>query len=153
MELQERLRKMQTALNTQDNRITSYPLFCVYEKESVVTDEDYGYDEIVWFDNYAACDIDSESDKYRRLELLHKDCREYNPIRYSRCAIKYIDKFVTACFTEDGANEYLAVNKHNLNKPFIYVMSLYRNAEMIQLRDALMSGNLTATTTVKEQGK
>ncbi|MDA1380579.1 hypothetical protein PCI56_13720 [Plesiomonas shigelloides subsp. oncorhynchi] len=108
----------------------------------MVTDEDYGYDEIVWFDNDACCDIDSESDKYRRLELLHEGCREYKPDQYRRLAIKYMDKFVTACFTEDGANEYLAVNKHNLNKPFIYVMSLYRNAEMIQLRDALMQGSL-----------
>lgn len=153
MELQDRLSKMQAALNTQDNRITAHPLFCVYEKRPMVTHEDYDHDEISWFDHDECCDIDSESDKYRRLELLHKDCREYNPIRYSRCAIKYIDVFVTACFTEDGANEYLAVNKHNLHKPFIYVMSLYRNAEMIQLRDALMSGNLTATTTVKEQEK
>lgn len=94
MELQDRLSKMRAALNTQDNRITAHPLFCVYEKESVVTDEGYGYDEIVWFDYKACCDIDIESDKYRRLELLHQECREYKPDQYRRVAIKYLESLL-----------------------------------------------------------
>ena len=45
---------------------------------------------------------------------------------------------MTACLTRQGAEDYIACNGHNLTKPYIYVESLYRNAEMIALRYHLM---------------
>lgn len=35
-------------IRTQDNRITSDPMFCVYQKREIVVDADYDYDRIVW---------------------------------------------------------------------------------------------------------
>lgn len=37
-------------IRTQDNRITSDPMFCVYQKREIVVDADYDYDRIVWVD-------------------------------------------------------------------------------------------------------
>ncbi|EFM8213585.1 ead/Ea22-like family protein, partial [Escherichia coli] len=58
----ERIEEMQTKsapdsfgiigenIRTQDNRITSDPMFCVYQKREIVVDADYDHDRIVWVD-------------------------------------------------------------------------------------------------------
>ncbi|EEQ1799832.1 hypothetical protein GZD96_005730, partial [Escherichia coli] len=59
-------------IRTQDNRITSDPMFCVYQKREIVVDADYDYDRIVWVDEDG-----NEANKLqsRRLELLHENFR------------------------------------------------------------------------------
>ena len=58
---------------TQDNRITSDPMFCVYQKREIVVDADYDYDRIVWIDE----DGNEANERQRiRLELLHEIFRE-----------------------------------------------------------------------------
>nr|EHA7563195.1 ead/Ea22-like family protein [Escherichia coli] len=106
-------------IRTQDNRITSDPMFCVYQKREIVVDADYDYDRIVWVDEDG-----NEANKHqsRRLELLHENFRE-PPEKWRRVAVKDIDEFVTCCFTEQGCKDYLAANGHNLRLPFIYVKS------------------------------
>ncbi|HHS9227670.1 TPA: ead/Ea22-like family protein [Escherichia coli] len=120
-------------IRTQDNRITSDPMFCVYQKREIVVDADYDYDRIVWVDEDG-----NEANKLqsRRLELLHENFRE-PPEKWRRVAVKDIDEFVTCCFTEQGCKDYLAVNGHNLRLPFIYVKSGFRNAEYIGIRNWL----------------
>ncbi|EFK4587315.1 hypothetical protein C9Y88_25425, partial [Escherichia coli] len=85
-------------IRTQDNRITSDPMFCVYQKREIVVDADYDYDRIVWVDEDG-----NEANKLqsRRLELLHENFRE-PPEKWRRVAVKDIDEFVTCCFTEQG---------------------------------------------------
>lgn len=120
-------------IRTQDNRITSYPMFCVYQKREVVADADYDHDRIVWVDE----DGNEATERKRmRLELLHENYRE-PPEKWRRVAVKEIDDFVTCCFTEQGCKDYLACNGHNLRLPFIYVKSGFRNAEYIGIRDWL----------------
>ena len=41
-------------------------------------------------------------------------------------------------FTEQGAEDYLAINRHNLRLPRIYVKSAYRNVEWQYVRDELI---------------
>ncbi|EFO4380181.1 ead/Ea22-like family protein [Escherichia coli] len=120
-------------IRTQDNRITSNPMFCVYQKREIVVDADYDYDRIVWVDEDG-----NEANKLqsRRLELLHENFRE-PPEKWRRVAVKDIDEFVTCCFTEQGCKDYLAANGHNLRLPFIYVKSGFRNAEYISIRNWL----------------
>ncbi|HDB9773302.1 TPA: ead/Ea22-like family protein [Escherichia coli] len=120
-------------IRTQDNRITSDPMFCVYQKREIVVDADYDYDRIVWVDEDG-----NEANKLqsRRLELLHENFRE-PPEKWRRVAVKDIDEFVTCCFTEQGCKDYLAANGHNLRLPFIYVKSGFRNAEYIGIRNWL----------------
>lgn len=118
---------------TQDNRITSDPMFCVYQKREIVVDADYDHDSIVWVDE----DGNEANERQRmRLELLHENFRE-PPEKWRRVAVKEIDDFVTCCFTEQGCKDYLACNGHNLRLPFIYVKSGFRNAEFIGVRNWL----------------
>lgn len=120
-------------IRTQDNRITSEPMFCVFQKREIVVDEDYDCDRIVWVDE-EGCEATER--KRMRLELLHDNCRE-TPDKWRRIAVKDIDDFVTCCFTEQGCKDYLACNGHNLRLPFIYVKSGFRNAEYIGIRNWL----------------
>lgn len=120
-------------IRIQDNRITSDPMFCVFQKREIVVDEDYDCDRIVWVDD----DGQEATERQRmRLELLHDNCRE-TPEKWRRIAVKDIEDFVTCCFTEKGCKDYLASNGHNLRLPFIYVKSGFRNAEYIGLRNWL----------------
>ncbi|KAE9742214.1 ead/Ea22-like family protein [Escherichia coli] len=120
-------------IRTQDNRITSDPMFCVYQKREIVVDADYDYDRIVWVDEDGN---EANKRQNRRLELLHENFRE-PPEKWRRVAVKDIDGFVTCCFTEQGCKDYLAANGHNLRLPFIYVKSGFRNAEYIGIRNWL----------------
>ncbi|EHW5312814.1 ead/Ea22-like family protein [Escherichia albertii] len=120
-------------IRTQDNRITSEPMFCVYQKREIVVDSDYDYDRIVWVDEDGN---EANKRQSRRLELLHENFRE-PPEKWRRVAVKDIDEFVTCCFTEQGCKDYLAANGHNLRLPFIYVKSGFRNAEYIGIRNWL----------------
>jgi len=120
-------------IRTQDNRITSDPLFCVFQKREIVVDEDYDCDRIVWVDE----DGREATERQRiRLELLHQNFRE-PPEKWRRVAVKDIDDFVTCCFTEQGCKDYLACNGHNLRQPFIYVTSGFRNDEYQAVRNWL----------------
>jgi len=122
-------------LRTQDNRITSDPMFCIYQKEEIVVDDEYDHDRIVWWNNEHC----HEASKLRakRLELLHHDGRD-TPEEWRRIAVKEINDFVTCCLTEQGCKDYLAINGHNLRKPFIYVKSGFRNNEYQTIRNWLM---------------
>lgn len=60
---------------------------------------------------------------------------------WERVPVIEFDEFVTACFTEEGCRNYITKNRHNLNKPFIYASSLYRNDEMISIMNFLSIGD------------
>lgn len=135
-------------IKTQNNRITADPLFVVFQKRKIVVDEDYDYDRISWGNSDGEADDevqnqlnayydDAESDFWRSDEIEFFDVDTGIEV-FRRCALKEVDEFVTACFTEVGANDYLMANGHNLNQPFIFVTSLYRNEEMKRLRGWLM---------------
>lgn len=144
------LKALAEQIATQDNRITADPIFVVFQKREIVTHEDYDHDFIAWFGEEGER-ADEETTK--QLDAMRKDIGgdyfmedeieliddEDGRTEWRLIAVKEFDEFVTACFTEKGCNDYLARNKHNLRNPFIYVDSLYRNAEMIGLRDYILS--------------
>lgn len=115
---------------------TSQPIWEVQERE-----RDYRYDEAI-DDTHVWLDDDHnevrEPDEIQRLND-HWDDHDEAPDGYTRCA--YVDRWVTVtvCFSRQGADDYIRVNGHNLTDPRIYVDSLYRNHEMIAVRDALMA--------------
>lgn len=133
--------EMSELINAQDNRITADPLFCVFQKRTIVVDEDYDYDRIVWADGEGNEASDTETEKLNKLradvdgDYCAENEIEWDSVEWRRLAIKEIDEFVTACFTEQGCKDFLATQGHNLYKPFTYVTSLFRNIEMIQLRN------------------
>lgn len=49
-------------------------------------------------------------------------------------------EFVTAFFTQAGADRYIEENAHNLTDPRVYVASAYRNHEWQAVRATLMEG-------------
>ncbi|MEX2986859.1 hypothetical protein [Serratia fonticola] len=126
-------KKVGDLMLAQDNRCTDQPMFVVFEKVEVVSHEDYDHDRICWI--YDSVDCGERTSK--RLEALHqggRDCGEYQ-----RVAVKDTDRFVTACFTEQGCKDYLAVNGHNLRRPFIYAAGSFRNSEYQSIRNAFMA--------------
>lgn len=107
-------------IRTQDNRITSHPVFAVQQRVRDCGFESGYSDEAVWH---------------------HPD----DPERVSAVArpgwtkVRYRDRweFVTACLTEKGAQAFIDVNGHNLTDPRIYAYSAWRNEEWIGLREVL----------------
>lgn len=146
----EALKALAEQIAIQDNRITADPLFVVFQKREIVTNEDYDHDFIGWFDeegNRADEETavkldemysDTKSDWFRDDEITLED-EEEGDTEWRRLAIKEVDEFATACFTEQGANDYIKACGYRLNKPFIFVDSLYRNREMIGLREYILS--------------
>lgn len=135
-QLPELLQRLQLSLNTQGGRFTADPFFCVFSKREIVVDADYDHDRIFWW--HQERHVEASETTERRLKSLRRDGRETGD--WVKLAVKEIDNFETACFTEQGCKDFLEIQSHNLRKPFIYATSLFRNREMIALREALMAG-------------
>lgn len=145
------LKTIGDTIKLQDNRATRDPLFIVFQKREIVTDEDYDYDFIGWYDedghradsrlndklNRAYSDPKSEFYWMDEVEIGDTGDDGEETTTWRRRPIKEIDEFVTACFTEKGCLDYLLYNGHNLNKPFTYATSLFRNNEMLSIREFL----------------
>jgi len=126
----EQLKEIANELQTQDNRVTADPLFCVFEKERIYgVDPDYT-DTWDWCNSEEQCSCkpsdlcESHSDECRKVYYVDRD------------------RFVNAHFTEKAAKQHIRINGHNLMKPFIYVTSLFRCYEMIEIRNALYNNEL-----------
>jgi hypothetical protein len=115
-------------LHSQDNRCTSHPMFVVRQVRRI-----YGIDI-----NWGGCD-GPDDETAEKLNKMWENEEEFDErLSYERTGYTDIFEFVTCCFTNDAAEAYIADNKHNLNKPHVYVASGYRNQEWIDMRAALM---------------
>ncbi len=133
------------AIKTQDNRITNLPVFVVEQKRFIwgMDTDEADPENIKWLHNDGEYS-EVESDKADELESKFGETYD-EPEGYVRRAFVQVWEFVTACFTEQGCKDYLAVNGHNLREPRVYVYSAYRNAEWETIRTALI--NSTEATT------
>lgn len=123
-------------LLTQDNAITSHPIFIVQEKRRVYGfDTDYS-DEAVWVDEEG---IELSTADAELAEQRYELGDEGNPDTWTRTAYKDFWEFKTACFTRQGCEDYIAANRSHLFEPRIYVESGYRNHEWQLLRKVLPS--------------
>jgi len=122
-------------IRTQGNRCTSDPIFIVQRRRRTYgVDTDFT-DKTVWMDSDHE---EATADEAARLDkLLRKNGEVANWKKYG--FVEHWD-FVTACFTEQGCKDYLAVDGHNLGETRIYVASGYRNAEWIAVRKFLAEG-------------
>lgn len=122
---------------TQDNRITDQPIFVVEKSVMIITDPDYGYDAEEW--------INTESGDYEKAEddqviVLNKmKSNGDDTAEWKKFYLKEVWEFVTACFTEQGCKDYLALNGHDIGKSRIYAYGSYRNNEYQTVRDFLIS--------------
>jgi hypothetical protein len=138
----EQLDALRTELRTQDTAITADPLFVVFQEERI-----YGVSQYYQTNGYTWVGVDDSSvtaddddDEAKVLDKLLDADRELSigGVTYERVWYRIVPRFVTACLTKKGAEDYIARNGHNLVKPYIYVESMYRNEEMIGLRNHLM---------------
>lgn len=122
-------------LLTQSNECTAEPIFLVRQKRRITgVDTDYADDgQIIWIVDGEECNAEESAE----LEKRYDDSDEIGP-EYTRTAFIEIDETVTLCFTKEAAERYIERNRHNLRKPFVYVDSLYRNPEMIAVRQMLL---------------
>ena len=138
----EQLAALREELRTQDNAITADPLFVVFQEERVYgVSQDYHTNGYTWVGEEDSS-VRADDDESKVLDkLLEEDDRELSigGVTFERVWYRTVPRFVTACFTRKGAEDYIARNRHNLTKPYIYVESMYRNEEMIALRNHLMS--------------
>ena len=102
-------------IRTQDNRITSHPIFVVEQKREYIVDPDYYGARSKWVDD-EGIETKPKAKGYRHI-YVHD-----------------VWEFVTACFTEQGCKDYLESNGHNLRDPRIYVHSGFRNTEWQNIR-------------------
>lgn len=136
----DQLSVLRTELQTQDNAITADPLFVVFQEERIYgVSQDYQTDGYTWVGEDDSA-VTADDDEAKVLDKLLDDGRDLSlgGVTYQRVQYRIVPRFVTACLTRQGAEDYIACNNHNLTKPYIYVESLYRNAEMIALRNHLM---------------
>ena len=133
-------------LHTQDNRATAHPFFIVQEKK-----RHYGYDSdysdnCVWVDDEGN---EADGDLFKRLNDIEnhfpksRDCPDWLKMKAEIdgwTKVYYVDRWehITGCFTEDAAKDYIGLNQHRHGELRIYAASLYRNREMIAIREYLI---------------
>ena len=138
--MMDKLRTIGTALVIQNNRSTAAPIFIVQQKV-----RDYGYDdeytdEFEWLKYGDDIGAVNNPRLVARLDRIWED-GDQDCLLGKYCRVGYKDRweFVTACFTEQGCKDYLAQDRHNLNKEVrIYAEGSYRNVEFRAVRDFLM---------------
>ncbi len=107
-------------IDTQDNRCTMNPIFCV-RQEVVVQGLSPEYAT-----NFEWVDPDYH-------DVVDEDT--HGAVKVG--TFTYLEVVMTA-FTEKGCEEYLRLNGHNLNNPHIYVDSFNRCPEMMAIREYLI---------------
>ncbi len=131
----ETLQKIGHQIATQDNQYTDQPIFIVQQKR-MVTGFDPRYlddDQIGWFD----CDGMATPEEAKNLEAEYQQSYK-EPDGWYRTGFSTYWEFVTACFTEQGCMDYLAINGHNLTEPRIYAYGSDRNNEFRTVREYLL---------------
>lgn len=131
----EQLQAIGKNIATQNNRCTDQPMFIVQQRR-MITGIDTAYcEDVGWYNGDSFL---TEGEEFDALELCYnKDSIE--PSEWTRTGYIKIWQFVTACFTEQGCKDFLAINGHNLKEPRIYAEGSYRNEEWRTVRNALLS--------------
>ncbi len=142
--------KLGAAIKSQDNRATDAPIFIVQQKRSYVTEDDYNQCRYEWHETESGDHCGPSDDE--ELEQMEKFFRDegHEPKGWRRLAMMDVWEFVTACFTEQGCKDFIAINGHNLKEPRIYAEGSYRNEEFRSIRKALID---LAPTETPEAGK
>ena len=135
------LRAVTANIRTQYNAGTADPMFVVFQKKMVAGLES-GYEDFwIWVSDDDGYYEEADAETAVVLKRLHD---EGGPLiigsrTYKRTGCRWIDMFCAAFLTQKGAEDYLACNGHNLKQPFIYVHGMYRNAEMIAVRNFFLT--------------
>lgn len=119
-------------VRNQDNLCTADPLYVVFAQRRI-----YGMDpdvvaDICWYNE----ESEADAEQFAELEAKWQQTGE-EPEGWHRTGYIDVDQFVTACFSQKAAATYIEENRHHLHQPRVYVETLYRNREMIAVREFL----------------
>lgn len=136
MSTEKKIQDIGELIRTQDNRATADPIFVVQEKKRLYGLDPNYTEDTVWVHDDGDCK-EADSEETERLDRLED---QGNPDE-DWTNTGYVDRwvFVTACFTEQGCQDFIDANRHNLTDPRIYVASAYRNEEFIAVRRYIKS--------------
>jgi hypothetical protein len=115
------LTKLMREINSQDNRLTQVPLYCVQTKESRAVPEDHA---TKWIYIHECEEIDFKSmtddEMMETFETTDKEqlCREGI---VQEIGVEYYYRTVHVALTEKHAQAYMDRYRHNLTDPIIYV--------------------------------
>jgi len=153
---------------TQNNRLTSDPMFVVYDYERVYVERNIEYDDVrtVYINpnndyieltleefneldeqynrahDYRSVRLDSAGNEVVEDEPIDPSTGEpFNPFDYEERRYILRRKFSQVFFTEAAAKEYIEYNCHNMSddiEPIIYVESGYKNPEWQAIRQFLI---------------
>ena len=129
----EQLADLANELKTQDNLYTADPIFIILETKKIFGMDPEYTDDFEWFDeddpDFYFESADGRSDD----EMIEAGFIKTYYIEH--------DDFVCAHFTRKAADHYRENNSHRHRNPLkIYVDSMYRCREMIEIREHLMKG-------------
>ena len=134
MNIPKELYEISELLHTQNNRCTADPIFMLQEKRRVYGLSHEYSNELVWIDMEDGCDElpDPENDEQ---EIEYENNEFYELVGFYD---EWID--VKPFFTEKAALNYIDYNSHRHSGELrTYAESLYRNPEMIAIRNFLLS--------------
>lgn len=149
----EELADLANELNTQDNRITSHPLFIVEQEKRIygMNGEQCDDLEYIWVyseDSEYTCEPDEVCDQIREdcendpdLGILNLHDEEIDPEEWGYEQWFYVTEmeFKSAHLTERAANLYITQNSHRMRNPRTFVTSQYRCHEWNMVREHLMT--------------
>ena len=143
-EQHEFLMNLSKEINTQNNRITADPIFCVYEKRRVYVPDGCG--ETGWFSDEGSLqteeDIEEICEEYRteNPESTLDDEEILEELEYHKTDYEIQDTPVSGqpYFSEKAAQNHIDCNHYHYSKPFTYVESAWRNDEWVTIRKIIM---------------
>lgn len=147
------LSQLAHTINTQDRRGTADPYFFTVRKfVDVAVPEDCG-EKTMYFDN---SDVESytEDEAEKRAEELEMTFEKYVEERCQKYDAKEEERFENFFFTEDGYNQHVKMNGHNIartcNRYDSYVDHAFRNPELEKVIAAIKEIGSAVNTAVSE---
>lgn len=134
------LKELSRELNSQDNRCTAEPLYCVQEEERIWGMDGAYADDYEWYDPEMVETYTDDEAQSLLIESGEWDGEgEFDAELYGWRKVFYTKrwKFVSAHLTERAATLYVEQNRHNLKNPRVYVTSQYRCHEWISVMEHL----------------
>jgi len=143
--MNKELEYLKKELNTQDNLGTENPFYIVFERIKYTCKDGYS-DDWHWVGEDGDYIGDDDELKEYILENNEKEIevdefdneKEIDNEIFRKWHYQIIPRFSQAFLTRKGAENYIESNGHNLTDPYIYVNSMWRNEEMINIRKYFM---------------
>lgn len=140
------MRRLSETMRTQDNRATTWPLYCVQQERTIFGLMDGYTDEYMYLDDDGVLlHHDEAIAKIRESGGTIGDDDTPCDHGFEEVGIKRIFEFVGAHFTERAAQRYIDENRHNLTNPRIYVTSQHRCPEWQSMVEFIHASALVLT--------